>query len=90
MFSNLFFIINGRLSTKKIEKIISFSKEILGAESCTFLITQKANETTSLAYQAIEKNASAIISVGGDGTLHEVLQAIADKKIPLGIIPMGS
>lgn len=90
MFSNLFFIINGRLSTKKIEKIISFSKEIFGAESCTFLITQKANETTSLAYQAIEKNASAIISVGGDGTLHEVLQAIADKKIPLGIIPMGS
>ncbi len=90
MFSNLFFIINGRLPLKKIEKIKSISEKLFGKTCCNFLITQKANETTNLALQAIENNASAIISVGGDGTLHEVLQAIAEKNIPLGILPMGS
>jgi diacylglycerol kinase (ATP) len=90
MFSNLFFIINGRIPLIKIEEIKRISKEYFENNSCHFLITQKANETTSLANQAIEKNASAIISVGGDGTLHEVLQAVVGKNIPLGIIPMGS
>ncbi len=90
MFSNLFFIINGRLPLKKIEKIKSISEKLFGKTCCNFLITQQANETTNLAQQAIENNASAIISVGGDGTLHEVLQAVAEKNIPLGILPMGS
>ncbi|MBM7653214.1 diacylglycerol/lipid kinase family protein [Neobacillus cucumis] len=55
--------------------------------------TEYPGHAQSLAKQIAEKNQQEklIIAVGGDGTLHEVLNGIAhDQKIPLGFIPGGS
>ena len=51
-------------------------------------------EATSLARQAVQKY-STVVSVGGDGTLHEVvnglLQASGEAEtMPLGFIPLGN
>ena len=43
-----------------------------------------------LAAQAIADGAEAIISAGGDGTLNEVIQALAGSSVALGILPMGT
>lgn len=43
-----------------------------------------------LTKMAIEKGFNTIVAVGGDGTFHEVINAIPNTKVALGIIPMGN
>lgn len=39
---------------------------------------------------AVADGASAVVAVGGDGTLHAALQAVAGTGVPLGIVPAGT
>jgi diacylglycerol kinase (ATP) len=47
-----------------------------------------------LAYQAGEEGYSLVVAVGGDGTVHEVINGLmrlpAEKRPRLGVVPMGS
>lgn len=58
--------------------------------------TSKPQEAGLLARQAIENGYHWIVSVGGDGTLHEVVNGIfslpasARSRVRLSILPMGS
>ena len=47
-------------------------------------------EAKTLAQKAIQKGATRIIAVGGDGTINEVASVLVNTNIPLGIIPIGS
>jgi diacylglycerol kinase (ATP) len=40
--------------------------------------------------EAVEGGAAALIAVGGDGTLHAALQAVAGTKVPFAVVPAGS
>jgi diacylglycerol kinase (ATP) len=42
-----------------------------------------------LARQAKEEKPELLVSAGGDGTHHYVLQALAGSAIPLGLLPIG-
>ena len=48
------------------------------------------NNASKLAIKALEKNASKIIAVGGDGTINEVGSVLAGTSFEMGIIPLGS
>ena len=52
--------------------------------------TEAPFDAISLARQASESGASAVVAVGGDGTIHEVSEGLIGTKTPLGIIPVGS
>src|SRR2546423_15001118 len=39
---------------------------------------------------AVDAGASAVVAVGGDGTVHLALQAVAGTGVPLGIVPAGT
>lgn len=53
--------------------------------------TKGYNDGTRIARDLVKEQASGIIvAVGGDGTIHEVIQALANQKTVLGIIPAGS
>jgi diacylglycerol kinase (ATP) len=41
-------------------------------------------------HYAIADGASAVVAVGGDGTLHAALQAVAGTGVPLGVVPAGT
>lgn len=43
-----------------------------------------------LAREAIERGCDAVLVCGGDGTVHEVLQALVGTPIALGVIPLGT
>lgn len=43
-----------------------------------------------LAAQAVDEDVDALVAVGGDGTVHIALQAVAGTDIPLGIVPVGT
>src|SRR5436305_4564453 len=39
---------------------------------------------------AVDAGASAVVAVGGDGTVHLALQAVAGTGVPFGIVPAGT
>ena len=43
-----------------------------------------------LARQAIAGGCDAVLVCGGDGTVHEVLQALVGTPVALGVLPMGT
>ena len=55
-------------------------------------LTKGSGDAEQLARQAIRENCNYIIAAGGDGTLNEVVNAMAGhaKQIRLGILPLGT
>ena len=45
---------------------------------------------SELARQAMAQGCDAVLVCGGDGTVHEVLQALVDTGVALGVLPMGT
>ncbi len=62
-----------------------------GTQSTEYVETTRAGEAQERAMLAA-KEGRPVIVVGGDGSLHEVVNGIlsAERRIPLGIIPAGS
>jgi diacylglycerol kinase (ATP) len=55
------------------------------------VITQHPGHATELAAEAAANQQwSAVVAVGGDGTVNEVARSLVHTDMPLGIIPMGS
>lgn len=52
--------------------------------------TRQAGHGTALARQAVQESKDLVIACGGDGTIHEVVNGLAETTTPLGIIPGGT
>ncbi|NYI04837.1 diacylglycerol/lipid kinase family protein [Allostreptomyces psammosilenae] len=46
--------------------------------------------TTVPAVGELEATADAVVAVGGDGTVHHLLQRVAGSGLPLGLLPVGT
>jgi diacylglycerol kinase (ATP) len=47
-------------------------------------------EATEACVAAVEGGAAALVAVGGDGTVHRALQAVAATEVPFGVVPAGT
>lgn len=54
------------------------------------LETHVPGSAGTLAREAVARGCDTIIACGGDGTVHEVLQALVGTEIALGVIPLGT
>ena len=54
------------------------------------LPTQHAGHATDLAGQAVADGVDAVCALGGDGTVNEVINGIAESGVPLLIVPTGT
>jgi len=84
------FIINpisGHGRKKTIEKNIA--KYLDSSFSVNILYTQAAKHAIELSKTA-SIDSEIIVAVGGDGSIHEVAQALVNSSTKLAIIPMGS
>ena len=54
------------------------------------LIINGPGSGSALAREAIARGCEAVIVCGGDGTVHEVMQALVGTDVALGVIPMGT
>jgi diacylglycerol kinase family enzyme len=54
------------------------------------VLTQYKDHAQLLARQALEKNPYCITAAGGDGTINEIINGIANSAVPLGILPLGT
>lgn len=86
------FIVNPVAGKGEGTKIIPIIKEVMDNYNCTYdiKITEKVGDAKLIAEEAKYKSFSTIVSVGGDGTLHEVVNGMVGGKQKLGVIPSGT
>ena len=86
-------IANPTAGKKKSDKNLQVAQETFlsyGASVQTHL-TQGVGDATNIARELTQKGATDIIALGGDGTLHEVLNGLHDPTAcRLGLIPSGT
>jgi YegS/Rv2252/BmrU family lipid kinase len=76
-------VVNPNAGVKKCEKDWNKISALLKKNNIDFtpVFTQKRDDAISITKEHIEKGYRKIISVGGDGTLHEIVNGIFRQKI---------
>ncbi len=93
------FIVNPRASNgrtgRRWNKLLPVVRKYFG-NTFEYVKTEHALHATVLARKGIEEGYSTIISVGGDGTIHEVLNGfirdgkLINEDVALGMLPIGT
>lgn len=60
------------------------------AEECRFFYTECENDGDRQARRALDSGCSAVVCIGGDGTLSEVVREMAGSGVTLYIVPCGT
>lgn len=84
------FIINPASGKADYDKIKQNIMKTLENENYETYETKAPKEATEIASRFKNEEDTIVYSVGGDGTLNEVVNGIAEGKCKLGIIPTGS
>lgn len=84
------FIINPASGKTNYDKIKQNIMKTLENENYEIYETKAPKEATEIASRFKNEENTIVYSVGGDGTLNEVVNGIAEGKCKLGIIPTGS
>ena len=84
------FIINPASGKTDYDKIKQNIMKTLENENYDIYETKAPKEATEIASRCKNEENTIVYSVGGDGTLNEVVNGIAEGKCKLGIIPTGS
>ena len=51
--------------------------------------TRAPGHATDLAREAVHRGHDLVVAAGGDGTINEVIQALAHTDVALGVLPLG-
>jgi diacylglycerol kinase (ATP) len=54
------------------------------------VLTDSSDEAEHQARQAVQSGCDTVFACGGDGTIHTVLQVLANTPVALAILPMGT
>ncbi|MGE5560290.1 MAG: diacylglycerol/lipid kinase family protein [Chloroflexota bacterium] len=73
-------------------KAVPLIEDVFRAAGLTYRLdyTEAAGHATAIARDAARAGYDRIVSIGGDGTMSEVLNGMADSDAALGIIPTGT
>lgn len=85
-------IVNPVSGNQNISNIKGKVLSVLDQYEYTYTVkdTKYVNSAYEMSLEAINEGYNLILAVGGDGTVNEILNAIAYKDITLGIIPTGT
>jgi diacylglycerol kinase (ATP) len=87
-----YYIINPASGGGRINKIQDKLKDRLKELGIAgeFVKSTGPGDIAKLTKMAIEKGFKTVVAVGGDGTINEIINAIGDSGVALGIIPLGN
>src|SRR5690242_17850577 len=54
------------------------------------LTATTAADAEKACRRAVDEGAAALVAVGGDGTVHVALQAVAERPVAFGVVPAGT
>jgi diacylglycerol kinase (ATP) len=89
---HIVFIINPRSGVERKKEIMDGIEAHLDQNTYTYELkhTEYAKHGTTLAREAAGQGAYAVVAVGGDGSVNDVVQGLLGTDTMLGIIPKGS
>lgn len=79
----------GQLDTERTLRLLAGAFAVRGA-SFDLFHTAGAGDAERAARHAAQGGYRAVVAVGGDGTVGEVISGLAGSDVPLGIIPKGT
>jgi len=88
----LIILFNPKAGRGKAPQVLREALEVMRRQGVELEVQESrdAQHLMALARQAAAEKPDAIVSLGGDGTLHYVMNGIMGSEIPLGVIPCGS
>jgi YegS/Rv2252/BmrU family lipid kinase len=88
----ILFIINPISGDIKKANLPEMIEKYLDKSKFDFSIkyTERVGHATHLAKEAVENNFDVVATVGGDGSVNEVAQALVNTNTALAVIPLGS
>jgi len=85
-------LVNPNAGRGKARSVLREALEVVRREGIAADVEESRNaqHLLVLARQAAAEKPDAVVSLGGDGTQHYVLNGIMGSEVPLGIVPCGS
>lgn len=86
------FIVNATAGRGRTQAILPHLAALLQTQDlrAEMRFTSKPGEAFSFAQRGIQEGYNCIVAVGGDGTVHEVANALVGTPVAMGVIPTGS
>jgi len=90
--SDVVLIVNPTAGRGKAGRQVPEIKRLLGgaAADWDWRFTEKSGDAQVLARSAADAGARLVVAVGGDGTLHEVMNGVLGRGATVGLIPYGT
>ena len=89
---NYIFIVNPTAGHGRTNNAFSIIKEVFEGKNVRydFRLTRERGQATEFAKDAVKEGYTHIISVGGDGTSHEIVNGLVGSSVVFGVVPSGS
>lgn len=89
---HLVFIVNPRSGTDRIKAVRAAIDSVIDSRLYTheLLYTKRPKHGIDLAREAAANGAFAVVAIGGDGSVNDVVNGLMGSDTALGIVPKGS
>ncbi len=86
------FIVNSRADSKALARFKTAYSGLANEHqgSSEIVYTEFAGHASEVASKAAKQYGVLVIACGGDGTIHEVANSLAESKTPMAVIPLGT
>ena len=80
--------VHGEFGLNDLQETVTWLTEHgVPAELC---LTERPGHARELAREAAEQGMEMVVAAGGDGTINDVIQALAGTETALGVLPLGT
>src|SRR5439155_21610510 len=87
--SRMLLVVNPRATSvsARLKKLVQYA--LRGRYEVEAVVTEGPNHATELTRESVEQGYDIVVAFGGDGTVNETANGLADSQIPLSILPGG-
>ena len=86
------FIVNSRADSQALARFKAAYSQYSGEHEgeSEIVYTEFAGHASEVASKAAKEDDLLVVACGGDGTIHEVANSLAESKTPMAVIPLGT